>query len=112
MRSIGQTLVERWKIKRAGEVGARSFNYDREVLKQLFEYARLNLRIILENPLDTVKKRKQDKPHIVIPTKDQFRAMLVAMRSEPKARPAASFVEFLAYSGLRLGEAQGVRWRT
>jgi hypothetical protein len=63
VRSIGQTQIERWKIKRAGEVGARSFNYDREVLRQMFEYARLSLRIILDNPLDSVKKSKVDTAH-------------------------------------------------
>jgi integrase len=111
VRSIGQTQIERWKITRAGEIGARSFNYERDTLRQIFEYARLNLRIILDNPADTVKKRKTDKPHIVIPTKEQFRTLLAALRNEPRAKEAARLVEFLAYSGLRLGEAREVCWR-
>ena len=113
MRSIGQSHIERWKIKRAGKIGARSFNYERDTLRQIFEYARLNLRgIILDNPVDTVKKRKTDKVHTVIPTKEQFRVLLTALRNQPKAQPAAELIEFLAYSGLRLGgEACEVRWR-
>jgi len=111
VRSIGQTHIEKWKIARAGEISGRSFNYERDTLRLIFEYARLNLRIILDNPVDTVKKRKTDKPHTVIPTKDQFRVLLTALRNQPKAQPAAELIEFLAYSGLRLGEACEVRWR-
>ena len=111
VRSIGQTEIEAWKIKRAAKLSARSFNYERDALRQLFEYARKNLRIILENPADTVKKRKQDKPQIVIPSKAQFCALLAQMRQEPKAQDAAYLIEFLGYSGLRLGEAIQVQWQ-
>jgi len=111
VRSIGQTQIEAWKIKRGSAVSPRSFNYEREVLHQLFEYARESLRIILENPARGVKKRKVGKQEKVIPTKDQFRVLVDTLRQEPRAKDAADFVEFLAYSGLRLGEAVQVRWR-
>ena len=110
VRSIGQTEIEAWKIERAGKLSARSFNYERDALRQLFEYARKNLRIILENPADTVKKRKQDKPHMVIPSKAQFRTLLAQLRQVTRAKEAANLIEFLGYSGLRLGEAIQVRW--
>ena len=105
VRSIGQSQIEAWKIKRGAAVGPRSFNYDREVLRRLFEYARTSLRIILENPALEVKKRKVGKAKLVIPTKEQFHTLVAMMRKEPKAQESADFVEFLAYSGLRLGEA-------
>jgi len=111
VRSIGQTQIEAWKIKRGAAVSPRSFNYEREVLHQLFEYARESLSIILENPARGVKKRKVGKQEKVIPTKDQFRVLVDTLRKEPRAKDAADLVEFLAYSGLRLGEATEVRWR-
>jgi len=43
VRSIGQPQVEVWKIKRGAAVGLRSFNYEREVLRRLFEYVRTSL---------------------------------------------------------------------
>lgn len=110
VRSVGFTHIEKWKIKRAAEISARSFNYERDSLRQIFEYARLNLRIILENPVDAVKKRKTEKPHIVIPNKEQFRVLLSTLRAELRAHEAPDFIEFLAYSGLRLGEGSQVRW--
>ena len=111
VRSIGQTQVEAWKIKRGAAVSPRSFNYEREVILNLFEYARTGLRIILENPAEQVKKRKVGKAEIVIPTKDQFRILIETLRAEPRAAEAANFVEFLGYSGLRLGEATRILWR-
>ena len=63
-------------MKRGVAVGARSFNYEREVLRRLFEYARSTLRIILENPALEIKKKKVGKAEVVIPTKEQFRMLL------------------------------------
>ncbi|EDY21114.1 integrase family protein [Chthoniobacter flavus Ellin428] len=111
VRSIGQPQIEKWKIKRGGAVSARSFNYEREVLRRLFEYARGNLRIILDNPALDIKKRKVGKAELVIPTKEQFRKLVETLRAEPRVKIAADFVEFLGYSGLRLTEATQVRWR-
>jgi integrase len=111
VRSIGQTQIEAWKIKRGIAVSARSFNYEREVLRRLLEYARASLRIILENPALEVKKRKVGKAKLVIPTKDQFRVLVEKLRAEPRVKQAADFIEFLGYSGLRLGEATQVVWR-
>ena len=111
VRSIGNRQIEAWKLKRGAAVGARSFNYEREALRRLFEYARYTLRIILENPALEIKKRKVGKSEVVIPTKEQFRALVETLRAEPRAQESADFVEFLGYSGLRLGEATQVRWR-
>ena len=111
VRSMGQTQVEEWKTKRGPLVSPRSFNYEREVLRRLFEYARSTLRIILENPAQEIKKRKVGKAEVIIPTKEQFRLLVETLRAEPRVKEAADFVEFLGYSGLRLGEATQVLWR-
>ena len=111
MRSIGQPQIEKWKIKRGVAVSARSFNYEREVLRRLFEYARANLRIILDNPALDIKKRKVGKAELVIPSKEQFRKLVETLRAEPRVKIAADLVEFLGYSGLRRGEATQARWR-
>jgi len=105
VKSIGTRQIELWKIGRASNLSARSYNIEVETLRQLFEYAREDLRIILENPAGKLKRRKESRRHPEIPTKTQFIALLTEMRSEPKSKDAANLVEFLGYSGLRLGEA-------
>ena len=111
LRSIGPAHIEAWKVKRGGVISPRSYNYEREVLRRLFEYARTTVRVILENPMLEIKKRKVGKAEVVIPTKEQFGKLIATMRGHPLSKWTADFIEFLGYSGLRLGEATQVRWR-
>ena len=111
VRSIGNAEIERWKITRSDEISPRTFNYERDTLRLVFEYARTTLRILLDNPAEGIKKRKGIKTAPEIPSKGQFRALMAALRAEPRAKESADFIEFLGYSGLRLGEARQVCWR-
>src|SRR4029077_2809440 len=69
--------------------------------------------ILLDNPAEKVRNRKAAVTTIEIPSKEQFRGIVAELRNEPQAvrSGAAAFAEFLAYSGLRLGEGREVRWR-
>jgi integrase len=112
VRAIGAREIEDWKIKRGASLAPRTWNIEIETLKQIFEYAQNTLRILLENPARQLKRKKQPKPGILIPSKEQFRALVNELRSGHRATgEAADLVEFLAYSGCRVGEARSVRWR-
>jgi integrase len=112
VRAIGANEIEAWKIKRGAILSPRSWNIDVETLKQIFDYAQNTLRILIDNPARHLKRKRQPKPGIIIPTKEQFRALLKQLREGHRATgEAADLVEFLAYSGCRKGEACQVRWR-
>ncbi len=112
VRAIGAKETEAWKIKRGSTISARTWNIEVETLKQIFAYAKDTLRIVLDNPADNLKRKKQPKTGIVIPSKEQFRALLDELRSGHRSTgEAADLVEFLAYSGCRVAEARSVRWR-
>jgi integrase len=110
MRNIGERQIENWRLARTPQLSARSFNIELETLRLIFEYAKEDLRIILENPAGRLKRKKQIKKALSVPTKKEFAVLVGEMRKLTKAAEAADFVEFLAYSGLRLGEAIHVRW--
>jgi integrase len=112
VRSITMNHIEKWKIERGAAIGPRTFNKELETLNLLMRYARDEKGILLDNPAEKIRKRKEPKPTVQIPTKEQFRQMVAELRAELKAvrSGAAEFAEFLAYSGLRLGEAREVRW--
>ena len=100
------------KIHRGAKLSARSWNIDVETLKQIFDYAQNTLRILIDNPARQLKRKKQPKPGIAIPSKEQFRAVVGELRNGHRATgEAADFVEFLGYSGMRQAEASEVRWR-
>jgi integrase len=112
VRSIGMNHIEKWKIERGAVIRPRTFNKELETLNILMRYARDVKGILLDNPAEKIRKRKEPKPTVEIPTKEQFRQIVAELRGEPKAvrSGAADFAEFLAYSGLRLGEAREVCW--
>ena len=112
VRAIGAKEVEAWKINRGTMISPRTWNIEVETLKQIFAYAKDTLRIVLDNPVDSLKRKKEPKAGIIIPTKEQFRALVSELRSGHRSTgEAADLVEFLAYSGCRVAEARGVRWR-
>jgi integrase len=112
VRAIGVKEAEEWKIKRGSTISPRTWNIEVETLKQIFAYAKDTLRIVLDNPADILKRKKEPKSEIVIPSKEQFRALVNELRLGHRSTgEAADLVEFLAYSGCRVAEARSVRWR-
>lgn len=97
-------------MTRSPDVAASTYNKDVEVLQGVFKYA-IKQGLILFNPADSLKKRKQPKVHIVIPSKDQFRLLVeTLLKKDSRYWQAADFVQLLAYSGMRLGEATQLKW--
>ena len=84
-------------------------------IKQLFAIA-VDDRVIAESPAVKLKTpwKSPQTPKRHVPTIAQFEALVAHIRNQPfanKAEDTADFVEFLGYSGLRLGEATQVLWR-
>jgi integrase len=112
VRVIGQRQIEAWKIGRGPKISARSWNIEMETLCQMLAYAKDHLRILIDNPAASLKRRKVVKSGVGIPSKDQFRAILNELRDGHKATgEAADLVEFLGYSGCRRAESWDVKWR-
>ncbi len=112
VRAIGQRQIEAWKIGRGPKISARTWNIEVETLNQMLAYAKDHLRILIDNPASSVKRKKMVKATVAIPTKEQFRAIVNELHDGHKATgEAADLVEFLGYSGCRRGESWHVRWR-
>ena len=111
VRNITESRVKDWAAWRTVGVAARTFNIERETLIQILDYA-IAEGIILENPGRAIRRQKQPKAKIIIPSRDQFCAMITAMR-QPVTRDAAAsadLTEGIAYSGMRLGEITEFQW--
>jgi len=111
LREIKQDLLEKWASARS-RVAAQTFNHDRETLHMIYKYA-MKLKIVTENPVVTIPKRKSVKAVIVPPTREQFTELLAVMRENKadRTKEAPPFIEFLAYTGMRLEEALQVQWK-
>jgi integrase len=111
VRAINESRVKDWAARRTAAAAARTFNIERETLIQILDYA-ISEGIILENPGRAVRRQKQPKGKVIIPSREQFRSMVSAMR-QPVTRDAsasADLAEGMAYSGMRLGEATELLW--
>ncbi|MFT3782462.1 MAG: site-specific integrase [Nibricoccus sp.] len=115
-RNITAAQCERWLTGRGVELSPSSFVQELAAMKNIFEYA-IAQGIMLSNPARGIKRRKLVKSPIVIPSREQFRQLVEAIResdgrarSKELAKPGADLVELLAYSGCRLGEAVSLKW--
>lgn len=110
LRSITPAHCDAWKVKRGPTVKGSTFNIDRETLRMIFAYA-LRDGLILDSPARFIPRRKAERVALVIPSRAQFGKLVEHLcASRYKNLPAVEFVQFLAYSGCRLGEAVGMVW--
>ena len=94
--------------------GGSADNYNNTValLRHVFAVA-VEAGVIYANPAAVVKRAKLRPKEIALPSSEKFNAMVEEMRNGHGrfSRDCADFVEGLAYSGMRKGEANALEWR-
>jgi len=114
VRSIRPSHLEEWLALHERRLKNTSYNRYAGVLKQVFEMA-VNDRIIAESPFDRVRTRwkKPQTPIRLVPTVDQFQAIVDDVRAEKRsnhAQESADFIEFLGLAGVGQAEASSLTW--
>jgi integrase len=113
VRNLRREHVESWAMahSKSGR-SARDFNITRDTLRLILDYA-VEHGMLLENPARNLKRRKEPKNALQIPTIGEYRTILTQMRSADGKRDgdnSADLIEFLALSGCRLSEATAMTW--
>jgi integrase len=116
LRNIRREHCERWLAERGVKRAAMTMNRELEIMRAVFNYA-MKLGLILRNPAEDIERRRVVQTEIQIPTREQFKNLVAAIRrsdgredSQRKAADGADLVELLAYSGCRVGEATELQW--
>jgi integrase len=109
IRNIGPGDVSRWKEVVGSKAAGRSFNWELDVMRGVFQYA-IKRGLVLGDPTADTERMKTRYRPVVIPTKDEFKALATQLHKTHKDAQAGDFVEFLAYSGTRKNEAAQVTW--
>jgi integrase len=111
---IRPSMIDEWLAKH--EPRWKNSSYDRVALflKQLFDLA-VNDRIIAESPFYRVQKgwKRPEKPNRIVPTDEQFHAIVENIRAEkrnPTAEQSANFIEFIGLAGLGQAEVASLKW--
>ena len=113
VRNVMPQDCDRWVKERGAALASETYFHELDVLKAVFDFA-LGRGLILSNPAQHIKRRRVISKTIIVPTLDQFQELVRTIRqsdgrkdSQEKAKDGADLVEFLAYSGARIGEVTG-----
>ena len=101
-----------WSTASASKNSSSSHNHTVSILRHVFQIAIEN-GARYDNPAVAAKRIKErTKKRIELPEFDQFDKLVAEVRASGSgyAPPAAELVQFLAYGGLRIGEARYVTW--
>lgn len=114
VRHVKPSHLKVWLASHESRLKNTTYNYYAGCLKQIFEIA-VDDRIIIESPFARVKTqwKKPQPPKRLIPTKEQFAAIVEAIRTQrftDHAEESADFVEFLGLAGLGQAEASSLKW--
>jgi integrase len=117
LRNITPAQCESWAIKRGAKLASQTFVHELETMRNVFTYA-LKHGLILSSPATTIKRPKVSNSKVVIPSREQFVKLVAQIRrsdgrsdSQRKSKPGADLIEFLAFSGARIGEARASAWK-
>lgn len=116
IRNVTPHHCDRWVSERGPEIAPQTFAHELEVMRAVFQFA-IERGLILSNPALSIRRKRIIPAKIDVPTREQFKKLVAQIRfsdgrndSQEKAKDGADLVEFLAYSGARLGEAVAARW--
>jgi integrase len=116
LRNIIPFQCERWAVQRGAKLATQTFVHELETMRNVFSYA-LKHGLILTSPATTIKRPKVSFSKVVIPTREQFVKLVAQIRrsdgradSQRKSKAGADLIEFLAFSGARIGEARVSAW--
>jgi integrase len=109
IRSIDRDDISRWLDVRGSKVSGRTFNWELDIMRGVFGYA-VKRGLILNDPTRDFERRRPQYRPVVIPTRDEFKALVAQLHKTYKHAEAGDFVEFLAYSGARQREAAQMTW--
>lgn len=114
VRNIRTSHLEEWLANQERRLKNSSYNRYTGVIKQLFSLA-VRDRILAESPFDKVRVRwkKPQTTKRLVPTIQQFEAIIKEVRAAPFTNHGPSsgdFLEFLGLAGVGQAEAASLTW--
>lgn len=114
LRKVSVEQCQHWAGKIQSAMSPTRFNNSVSLLKAIFEIA-IKKGVRRSNPAAELKRQRVRSKDLTgrLPTRDLFDRWVSEMR-RPNARfskACADLVEFLAYTGVRIGEVQWILWK-
>ncbi len=115
---ITPSMCVQWWSRKAKSCSARTANGALGAVRNVFKLL-LKLKCVQEDPTAELERMTIHRGRLNVPSRENFRRIVEEIRRAPFLRqykerkldsPAADFVEFLAYTGCRVGEARLMLW--
>jgi len=112
IRKITLGDCKQWAGKYGKSASPTNYNNTVALLRHVFAVA-VETGVIYANPAAVLKRAPLRSKEIILPSTEKFNAMVEVMRNGHGrfSRDCADFVEGLAYTGMRKGEANALEWR-
>ncbi len=112
IRRISPSACREWGKVYAKAIGPTRFNGTLATLRRVFKIAVQN-GVIYSNPALEVDRRAVKQKKLELPTRAQFAAFIaeLAAGGGRDSRNCADFVQGLAFTGARIGEARHIEWK-
>lgn len=114
LRHVSEEDCEKWVGRNKDSMSAMRFNNSLSLINSLFVIS-IKKGARRTNPAADLKRMKPRKKDLssILPTRQQFALWFASIRNAGGrfSKACADFVEFLAYTGVRTGEAAWVQWR-
>jgi integrase len=111
LRTVKPSAVTTWLSKHCGDKSASYYNSALTVIRDALNMA-VKDRIVVESPAKDLTYRRRDKPIRLTPTFEQFKAIVIEVRSQTRnqeAEQSGDFLEFIGLAGLGQAEVRAIR---
>lgn len=110
-RQISLPMLLGWSRKASDQYSGTLYNNSLGTLRSLLDEA-IRQGLCSANLAKEIKRTKVESKIPWLPSKDQFRQLVQKIRDgkHATAHGAADLVEFMAYTGLRVGQATRLKW--
>lgn len=111
VRKVSAHDCQQWSGNYVKQASPSNFNNTVGLLRRMFDLA-IEHGLRYGNPTADLKRVRVRAKELTLPSQDQFTALVAEIRRVPfgPGLASADLVEFLAYGGLRKGEAAQVTW--
>ena len=108
---ITSNACENWSIRYQEHVENTTYNGTLMVLRRVFNRA-VKHGVVTRNPVEELRRLKIRPKKPIIPTKSQFEKMISHLELSPyyKIKEATKLIKLLAMTGMRIGEANRLKW--
>jgi integrase len=111
IRKITEKDCREWADYVRSRSSATVFNHTLGILRNLFDYG-IKVGTRYDNPAQKIMKESVHPKSLELPSADNFSKLVFEIEhgGSGKSKPCAELVKFLAFSGLRKGEAAYITW--